>query len=59
MQRREVLNVYYVSIAGMETETIFFLSILFLLAGVGLLSMIRAYRLRQRNKKAFDFNPWG
>jgi len=43
----------------METETIFFLSILFLLAGVGLLSMIRAYRLRQRNKKAFDFNPWG
>jgi len=42
----------------MEIETIFFLSVVIISAGIGLTVAVRVYRAHQRQKKAFNYNPW-
>ncbi|WP_147434080.1 hypothetical protein [Mariprofundus sp. EBB-1] len=48
-----------VSILAMDIAGIFFLSVVVLLAGFGLVAALRAYLNHRRNRKAFNYNPWG
>ncbi|MDQ6998724.1 MAG: hypothetical protein Q9M17_08415 [Mariprofundus sp.] len=48
-----------VSILAMDIAGIFFLSVVVLLAGLGLVAALRTYLNHRRNRKAFNYNPWG
>ena len=42
----------------MEIETIFFILVAVFVAGIAMISAARVYQIRQRDKKAFNYNPW-
>jgi len=42
----------------MGIETISFILVVTLAVGIALILAVRVYQISQRDKKAFDYNPW-